>query len=115
MFRLVLCVLLGLATFKLALAEPQQEKQTVTQLPIMINCVPNAVFDNMINEYGEQPFSQGNGTWSIPDGRDLSGKIITFVNPKTLTFTVAIDFVEVKCVVFSGNNFAPMFSEKNKT
>ena len=115
MFRLILCVLLGLATFKLASAEPAQEQQTVTQLPLMVNCVSNEVFERMIDDYGEQPFSEGNGTWSIPGNRDASGRIITYVNPKTFTYTVALDFETVKCIVFSGNSFAPMISEKNKT
>ena len=116
MFRLVLFVLLGLATFKLALADPDVEQtQTVTQLPLMVNCVSNEAFFRMIDEYEELPFSEGNGTWSIPGSRDASGRIVTYVNPKTFTYTVAIDFVEVKCVVFSGNNFAPLLSEKNST
>jgi len=116
MFRLVLFVLLGLATFKLALADPDvEQKQTVTQLPLMVNCVSNEAFFRMIDEYEELPFSEGNGTWSIPGNRDASGRIVTYVNPDTLTYTVAIDFVDVKCVVFSGNNFRPLLSEKNST
>ena len=51
MFRLVLFVLLGLATFKLALADPDVErKQTVTQLPLMVNCVSNEAFFRMRSE-----------------------------------------------------------------
>ena len=116
MFRLVLFVLLGLASFKLALADPDTEQTlTVTQLPLMVNCVPNEVFFKMVDEYGEQPFSEGNGTWSIPGDIDASGRILTYVNPETLTYTVAIDFVDVKCVVFSGNNFKPLLSAKNST
>ena len=115
MFRLVLFVLLGLATFKLALADPDVEyERKVTQLPIFVNCVQNEVFFKMVDEYGEKPFSEGNGTWSIPY-QDMSGRIITYVNPSTLTYTIAIDLIEVKCVVISGNNFSPLLSDKNST
>ena len=116
MFRLVLFVLLGLATFKLALADPDvEQKQTVTQLPLMVNCIPNDAFFKMIDEYGEQPFSDGLSSWSIPGGRDANGRTVIYVNPNTFTFTVAIDFVDVKCVVFSGREFAPLLSDKNST
>jgi len=114
MFRLVLFVLLGLATFKLASAEQQQEQQTVTQLPIMINCIPNESFFKLLEDYGEEPFSQGDGSWSIPGNRDINGLILTYVNPKTFTFTIAIDFDTVKCVVISGRTFSPM-GRKNLT
>ena len=117
MYRLVLCVLLGLATFKLALAEPESQEEykvPVTELPLMIQCVPSEVVDRMIEEYNELPFVEGNGNWEIPGGKNMQGRTEMYVNPKTGTFTYIIVLSDViKCVVISGNELKPFLSEEN--
>ena len=117
MFRLILFVLLGLATFKLALAEPEaQEEPTspVTQLPLMIQCTSAEIVERMVEDYEELPFIEGNGSWQIPNGQSLSGRIEMYVNPDTGTFTFVIAMGEaLKCAVISGNDLKPWLSEEN--
>ena len=119
MSRLILLVLLGLATFKLALAEPQPQEQPkvpVTQLPLMIQCTAAEIVERMVEDYDELPFIEGNGSWQIPSGQSLNGRIEMYVNPKTGTFTFVIAMSEeLKCVVISGNELKPWLSEKNST
>jgi len=119
MFRLVLCVLLGLATFKLALAEPQpQEDSTVpvTTLPLMIQCTTAEIVERMVEEYDELPFIEGNGSWQIPNGQNINGRVEMYVNPSTGSFTIVIPLgTDVKCVVISGKDLKPMLSDKNST
>jgi len=117
MSRLILLVLLGLATFKLALAEPQPQEQPkvpVTTLPLMIQCTAAEIVERMVEEYDELPFIEGNGSWQIPNGQSLSGRVEMYANPDTGTFTFVIAMSEeLKCVVISGNNLKPFLSDKN--
>ena len=119
MSRLILLVLLGLATFKLALAEPQPQEEPkvpVTNLPLMLQCTAAEVVERMVEEYDELPFIEGNGTWLIPNGQSISGKIEMYVNPSTGSFTLVIPLgTDVKCVVISGKDLKPMLSDKNTT
>jgi hypothetical protein len=121
MFRLVLCVLLGLATFKLALAEPQPQPQEdptvpVTTLPLMIQCTAAEIVERMVEEYDELPFIEGNGSWQIPNGQNINGRVEMYVNPSTGSFTIVIPLgTDVKCVVISGKDLKPMLSDKNST
>lgn len=115
MFRLFLFVLLGLATFRLALAEPQQEpKISVIPLPLMIQCTDAEVVERMVKDYQEQPFIEGLGTWDIPSGQTMGGRIEMYANPKSGTYTLVIAMSEdVKCIVISGTDIRPWLSGKN--
>jgi len=117
MFRLFLFVLLGLATFRLAFAEPQiqeEPKIPVTPLPLMIQCTDAEVVERMVEDYNEQPFIEGLGTWEIPSGQTVGGRIEIYANPKSGTYTIVIAMSEdLKCVVISGTDIKPWLSGKN--
>jgi len=113
MFRLVLCVLLGLATFKLALAEPQNPTVPITRLPIMIQCTASEIVDRMVEDYEEIPFFESQGSWEIPNGQTLSGRVVMYLSRSTKTYTLVIEFEEdIKCVVISGRDLQPWYPNK---
>lgn len=121
MFRLILIVLLGLATFRLALAEPQQETEPqaappVVELPLMIQCANRQMVDGMLMQYGEKPFVEGFANWQIPNGQTLSGRLEIYVNPTTHSYSVIIVLAgDIKCVVISGDKFDPWFPNRKQT
>ena len=111
--------MLGLATFKLALAEPQPQPQEepkvpITTLPILLQCTAAEIVERMVEDYDELPFIEGNGTWLIPNGQNINGRVEMYVNPSTGSFTIVIPLgTDVKCVVISGKDLKPMLSDKN--
>ena len=112
-FVLLLAFITNVNGGMLAHAQEEQPVQPQAQwrmLPSFINCSDIKTIETMLSGYEEQPFSIGNGTILIPatPGR-FDGKIRTYVNPQTGSFTVILmlDETEVGCIVIMGRDFTP--------
>lgn len=107
---LTICVILGLAG--VALAQQNQEDNTVLTMPISAPCSP---YDNALatleREHGEYPFAQGIGlVWNSKIQEYLEVVTLVFVNPKTFTYTIAYEVPEdnLICILTLGDQFQPV-------
>ena len=97
--------------------QPVQPKAQWKMLPTFINCTDIKTLESMLSGYQEKQFSIGNGTVLIPaaPGR-FDGKIRTYVNPETGSFTVVLMLnEEAGCIVIMGKDFGPWTEDKNNT
>lgn len=79
------------------------------------HCVPSDEMQrSLATEFNEMPFVIAQGNVESSGGSDIyTGLMITYVNPKTASFTTVIHFEEknVSCVVMTGEGFQPAPTE----
>jgi len=101
-----LITLLGIAPL-IAFAQPQE--QTVIKVKVPCN-EWKYVAHNLVKEFGEVPVTSAKAAVET-DKVPLAGRIITFINPESRSFTVVMKMGEgpdsMACVVVAGDKFGP--------
>lgn len=80
-------------------------------LPLKAGCdKTETVYAMLKNEYDEVPFAEASGiVFSERLDEFVQGRTVIFLNPKTFSYTVAVEFDEdgLTCILVNGNNFSP--------
>ena len=89
-------LLLGLT---LVVAPAFAQDNTNKKLLLVHDCAPaERVLPHLQEEWGENPFALGTAVVVLQDGSPAQGVLMMNVNPKSLTYTINILFVEDKMI-----------------
>lgn len=76
------------------------------------------VVHNLTTVYQEIPFSQSDSAMTLPNGQNLVGKLVMFVNPNTKSFSAVMRLgpepESMACIIAAGENFAPAKDQEYK-
>ena len=101
-----LITVLGIAPV-IAFAQPQE--QAVIKVKVPCNEWKYVAY-NLVKEFGEVPVTSGKAVVET-DNVTLAGRIVTFINPESKSFTVLMRIGEgpdsMACVVLAGDKFGP--------
>ena len=113
MTRVLASLLLGL-TLIVAPAFAQEQDNVSQSLLLVHDCGPaERVLPHLKEKWGELPFALGTAVVVLQDGSPAEGVLMMNVNPKTLSYTVNIMFVNlgIVCMLTSGKDFQPAQSQ----
>jgi len=106
---------LGLALVYTPVSAQESDIQILT---LAHDCAPaERVLPYLREQFGEEPFALGKASVALaPDGQEAEGILIINVNPKTLTYTINILFLEegMVCMLTAGDKFRPATNPKPK-
>ena len=87
--------------------------QNMFRLPTLIDCgTPDKIME-MLNQYEEKPFAQGKTFVTRPDGMLQPGPFTFFVNAKTGSWSLVVQFTPetlgpIWCITAAGSSFGPV-------
>tara|TARA_B100001057_G_scaffold87092_1_gene83020 strand:+ start:1762 stop:2169 length:408 start_codon:yes stop_codon:yes gene_type:complete len=93
---------------------PEPSGKQFTMLTSIACDTKEAMSNVILQKYGEQAFTSGNGTFTVmtnPAGTVLPGVVKLWANPETWTFTITIEDPnpsnDVMCLLTSGVDLKP--------
>ena len=103
-------------------SKPENDKQfqydprmfeQMFRLPSLIDCGPPNKVIEMLQKYGEEPLAQGKTFVTRPDGMLQPGPFTFFVNAKTGSWSLVVQFTPealgpIWCITAAGSSFGPV-------